>query len=35
MHYYRTALNMLTLMHQGQLRLAETLSTLIEEQYGI
>jgi hypothetical protein len=35
MLYYRTALNILTLMHQGQLRLAETLSSLIEEQYGI
>jgi hypothetical protein len=35
MLYYRTALNILTLMYQRQLRLAESLSSLIEEQYGI
>jgi hypothetical protein len=35
MLYYRTAMNILTLMHQGQLRMEETLSSLIEEQYGI
>jgi hypothetical protein len=35
MLYYRTALNILTLMHRRQLRLAESLSTLIEKQYGI
>jgi hypothetical protein len=35
MLYYRTALNILTLMYQRQLQLAESLSSLIEEQYGI
>lgn len=35
MLYYRTALNILTLMHRRQLQLAESLSTLIEGQYGI
>ena len=35
MLYYRTALNILTLMYQRQLQLAESLSTLIEAQYGI
>lgn len=35
MLYYRTALNILTLMYQRQLRLAESLSTLIEAQYDI
>lgn len=35
MLYYRTALNILTLMYQRQLQLAESLSTLIETQYGI
>ena len=35
MLYYRTALNILTLMYQRQLQLAEALSTLIEQQYGI
>lgn len=35
MLYYRTALNILTLMYRRQLHLAESLSTLIETQYGI
>jgi hypothetical protein len=35
MLYYRTALNILTIMYQRQLQLAESLSSLIEEQYGI
>jgi len=35
MLYYRTALNILTLMYQRQLQLAEALSSLIKEQYGI
>ena len=35
MLYYRTALNILTLMYQRQLQLAESLSTLIEAQYDI
>jgi hypothetical protein len=35
MLYYRTALNILTLMYQRQLRLANSLSALIEEEYGI
>ena len=35
MLYYRTALNLLTLMYQRQLQLANSLSTLIEEHYGI
>jgi hypothetical protein len=35
MLYYRTALNILTLMYERQLRLAESLSSLIQEQYGI
>lgn len=35
MLYYRTALNILTLMYQRQLRLADPLSALIEEEYGI
>jgi len=35
MLYYRTALNILTLMYERQLQLASSLSTLIEEQYGI
>ena len=35
MLYYRTALNILTLMYQRQLHLAQSLSTLIEAQYGI
>jgi len=34
MLYYRTALNILTLMYQRQLQLADSLSALIEEQYG-
>ena len=33
--YYRTALNILTLMYRRQLQLAESLSELIEAQYGI
>ena len=35
MLYYRTALNILTLMYKRQLQLAEALEALIEEQYGI
>ena len=35
MLYYRTALNILTLMYERQLRLAESLSSLIEEHYGL
>lgn len=35
MLYYRTALSILTLMYQRQPQLAESLSSLIEEQYGI
>jgi len=35
MLYYRTALNILNLMYRRQLQLAESLSTLIETQYGI
>lgn len=35
MLYYRTALNILTLMYRRQLQLAESLSTLIETQYGM
>ena len=35
MLYYRTALNILTLMYKRQLQLAEALDALIEEQYGI
>jgi hypothetical protein len=35
MLYYRTALNILTLMYRRQLHLGESLSTLIETQYGI
>lgn len=35
MLYYRTALNILTLMYRRQLQLAEALAALIEEQYGI
>ena len=35
MLYYRTALNILTLMYERQLYLAEALEALIEEQYGI
>jgi hypothetical protein len=35
MLYYRTALNILALMYQRQLGLAESLSTIIEAQYGI
>lgn len=35
MLYYHTALNILTLMYQRQLQLAESLSALIDEQYGI
>jgi hypothetical protein len=33
--YYRTALNILTLMHRRQLQLAESLAIVIEAQYGI
>jgi len=35
MLYYRTALNILTLMYKHQLQLAESLATLIEQQYGL
>lgn len=35
MLYYRTALNILTLMYKQQLRLAKSLATLIESQYGL
>ena len=35
MLYYRTALNILTLMYKRQLQLAESLSSLIDQQYGI
>lgn len=35
MLYYRTALNILTLMYQRQLQLAESLLTLLEAQYDI
>jgi hypothetical protein len=35
MLYYRTALNILKLMYERQMNLAESLSTLIESQYGI
>jgi hypothetical protein len=35
MLYYRTALNVLNLMYRRQLQLAESLSTLIESQYGV
>ena len=35
MLYYRTALNILALMYQRQLRLAESLASLIEAHYGI
>ncbi len=35
MLYYRTALNILRLMYERQLQLAESLSTLIESQYGV
>lgn len=35
MLYYRTALNILTLMYKRQLQLAEALESLITEQYGI
>jgi len=35
MLYYRTALNILTLMYERQLQLADSLSTLIESQYGL
>jgi hypothetical protein len=35
MLYYRTALNVLTLMYQRQLQLAESLSALIESQYRL
>ena len=35
MLYYRTALNILTLMHRRQLQPAGSPSTLIEAQYGI
>jgi hypothetical protein len=35
MLYYRTALNILTLMYKRQLQLAESLATLIESQYGL
>jgi hypothetical protein len=35
MLYYRTALNILTLMYRRQLQLADSLSSLIEEQYDI
>lgn len=35
MLYYRTALNILTLMYRRQLQLAESLSSLIETQYGV
>jgi hypothetical protein len=35
MLYYRTALNILTQMYERQLQLADSLSSLIEEHYGI
>jgi hypothetical protein len=35
MLYYRTALNILTLMYERQLQLADSLSSLIEKRYGI
>lgn len=35
MLYYRTALNILNLMYHRQLQLADSLSSLIEGQYGI